>query len=73
MRFEINPQLIVTKDEMETLDKALQLCQDMDNLTEELACANCPRNDDCSRLPRDCMFARASDALIEIIDTIIVK
>ena len=33
MIFETNPQLILTKDEFETLDKALKLCRDMDSMT----------------------------------------
>ena len=35
MKFENNPQLILTKDEFDTLDKALKLCRDMDEQTGE--------------------------------------
>ena len=75
MRFEINPQLVLTKEEFETLDKALKLCREMDNMTsgEYASCENCPIKDDCTRLCVDCVYIRAKDALKEIIDIAVVK
>lgn len=75
MKFEHNPQLILTKDEFETLDKALKLCRDMDEKTGDPdgACTMCPFNDDCSHMYSDCVYARAHYALKDIIDIAIVK
>lgn len=75
MRFETNPQLILTKDEFEILDGALKLCRDMDEQTRDPdgACANCPFNEDCSHMFSDCVYTRAHRALKEIIDIAIVK
>lgn len=83
MRFEHNPQLILTKDEFETLDNALKLCRDMDEQTsfeydEEtnsslVACEKCPFKDKCNRLTKDCVYVVAHKALKQIIDIAIVK
>lgn len=75
MRFITNPQLILTKDEFETLDNALKLCRDMDEETgkPENACENCPFKDDCTRIYNDCVYVVAHTALKKIIDTAIVK
>ena len=73
MRFEYNPQLILTKDEFDTLNKALKLCQDMDEQTGETACETCPFKDKCSHMFSACVYARAGFALKDIIDVAIVK
>ena len=75
MRFETNPQLILTKDEFDTLVNALQLCREMDSMTSEdyASCENCPFKDDCSRMCRDCVYIKARDALKEIVDMAVVK
>ena len=82
MRFEHNPQLILTKDEFETLDKALKLCRDMDNMTVATeddegfpinGCNLCPFKGKCSLLAKDCVYIVAHRALKQIIDTAIVK
>lgn len=75
MKFETNPELILTKDEFKTLDNALKLCRDMDDETsqEEITCEICPFQDNCSHTYVDCVYARAHRALKEIIDVAIVK
>ena len=75
MRFKTNPQLILTKEEFETLDKALKLCQDMDEETgqENTSCTMCPFQDKCSKMCVDCVYILAHGALKEIIDIAIVK
>ncbi len=73
MRFATNPQLILTKDEFETLDNALKLCRDMDEQTGKDACENCPFDNDCTHMCSDCVYTRAHRALKEIIDIAIVK
>ena len=73
MKFETNPQLILTKDEFETLDKALKLCQDMDSITTENSCESCPVKDNCTSRCIDCIYIKACNALKEIIDIAIVK
>ena len=83
MRFETNPQLILSKDEFETLDKALKLCRDMDVATsfdyvEEndsgiAGCGKCPFKDKCNHLTKDCVYVIAHTALKQIIDIAIVK
>ena len=75
MKFETHPQLILSKDEFETLDKALRLCRDMDEQTGEIetACTMCPFKDGCSHFCRDCVYERAHKALKQIIDIAIVK
>lgn len=74
MRFEISPQLILTQDEFDTLDKALKLCRDMDSMTSgSFACTNCPITNDCTHRCGDCMYIKAQDGLKKIIDIAIVK
>ena len=73
MRFENNPQLILTKDEFETLDNALKLCRDMDEETIGSACGNCPFESTCSHTCSDCVYEVAHKALKKIIDIAIVK
>ena len=75
MRFETNPQLILTKDEFDTLNKALHLCRDMDMQTVEpdTACTVCPFQDDCTYLCKDCVYERAYKALHEIVNVAIIK
>ena len=73
MRFETNPQLILTIDELKTLNNALKLCRDMDMKSGEYACQNCPIKDDCSRMCTDCVYINAQDALKKIIDIAVVK
>lgn len=82
MRFETSPQLIITKDEFETLDNALKLCRDMDNMTVAMedddgfpvgGCALCPFKSKCNLMAKDCVYTVAHTALKKIIDTAIVK
>ena len=74
MRFETNPQLILTKDEFETLDKALKLCRNMDSMTSgDNTCSDCPFYEKCSRRIVDCVYVKASNALKAIIDIAVVK
>jgi hypothetical protein len=73
MRFATNPQLILTKDEFDTLNKAYQLCYDMDEYTSEKSCSKCPFDEKCSRRCFDCMYTQAQEALKQIIDIAIVK
>ena len=74
MKFVTNPQLILTKDEFETLDSAWELCRDMDNMTSgSVACEKCPIKDNCSRMCVDCVYIRAQDALKQILDMAIIK
>ena len=75
MRFETNPQLILTKEEFDTLDGALKLCRDMDEETgkPENACETCPFQDDCTHTYSYCVYAVAHKALKKIIDMAVVK
>ena len=73
MRFENNPQLILTKDEFNTLDEALKLCRDMDSITTENSCESCPVKDNCTSRCIDCIYIKAHSALKQIIDIAIVK
>lgn len=84
MRFETSPQLILTKDEFETLDKALTLCRDMDSATSmddyneyedyrPYGCNICPMQTSCSQLAHECVFVVAHTALKKIIDIAIVR
>lgn len=82
MRFEINPQLILSKDEFETLDKALKLCRDMDNMTVATedddgfpvgGCDLCPFKCKCSLMAQDCIYGSAHRILKRIIDVAVVK
>lgn len=71
MRFENKPQLILTKDEFETLDKALKLCRDMNLELSE--CDMCPFQCECSHFCEKCTFDDVQDMLKKIIDIAIVK
>lgn len=82
MRFETNPQLILTKDEFETLDNALKLCRDMDEMTVATedddgfpvgGCDLCPFKSKCSLMAKDCVYTVAHRALKQIIDIAIAK
>ena len=75
MKFVTNPQLILTKDEFETLDSALKLCRDMDEETgkPENACETCPFKSNCSLIANNCVYAIAHKTLKKIIDVAIVK
>ena len=73
MRFEHNPQLVLTKEEFETLDGALKLCRDMDEETGATACETCPFESTCSCTTDKCVYAIAHKALKKIIDIAIVK
>lgn len=82
MRFVTNPQLILTKDEFDTLNKALQLCRDMDEMTATTedengfpvgGCDLCPFKDDCTHMCSDCIYTVAHTTLKEIIDVAIIK
>lgn len=71
MKFECKPQLFLTKEEFNTLDKALKLCRDMDSMTSgDTACEICPITDDCIG---QCVYVDAYKALKKIIDIAIVK
>ena len=82
MKFEINPQLIVTASERLTLEQARQLCVEMDRATtfnddDDLdkvgGCDICPLKNKCSRLANECVFIVAKDALQKIIDIVVIK
>lgn len=74
MRFELNPTIVLTKDEFDTLDKALKLCRDMDEQTGgDYACENCPFKDNCTHMCSDCVYEQAHKVLKQIIDVAIVK
>lgn len=73
MRFVTNPQLILSKDEFDTLNKALKLCRDMDIVTGNASCEGCPIEDDCMHMCSDCVYETAHKALKKIIDVAIVK
>ena len=84
MRFETNPQLIVSVQEFETLDNALKLCRDMDAATtfdedtdfedsHLYGCDICPKRATCSRLAKECVFTIAHKTLKEIIDMAVIK
>ena len=82
MKFETNPQLILTKDEFDTLDNALKLCRDMDEMTVATedddgfpvgGCDLCPFKCKCSLMAKDCIYTVAHTALKKIIDIAIVK
>ena len=74
MRFVTNPQLILTKDEFDTLNNALKLCRDMDEETGgDYACENCPIREDCTHMCSDCVYEIAHKTLKKIIDIAIIK
>ena len=74
MRFETNPQLILTKDEFDTLNKALKLCQDINKqISREPVCKNCPFNGNFACMCLDCVYKQAQESLEQIIDIAIIK
>ena len=75
MKFETTPQLILSQDEFDTLNKAMKLCQDMDGQTSgaDTACLMCPFQKNCSLMCKDCTYIQAYSALEAIIDIAIVK
>ena len=73
MRFETNPQLILTKGEFETLDNALKLCRDMNEQTDISSCETCPFESACSCTTDKCVYAIAHKALKKIIDIAVIK
>ena len=80
MRFELNPTMVLTKEEHEILDKALKLCRDLDEATsyipeeEELSgCDICPKRWTCSKMANECVFTIAHKSLKEIIGMAVIK
>ena len=85
MKFELNPTMVLTKEEVETLDKALKLCRDLDAATtatldyscdeeiEPCGCDICPKRWTCSKLANECVFTIAHKTLKEIIDMAVIK
>ena len=73
MKFVTNPQLILTKDEFETLDNALKLCRDMDEETNGTACEMCPFKDSCLCRSDACVYEIVHKELKKIIDIAMVK
>ena len=73
MRFEINPQLVLSQEELITLDNALKLCRDMDCQTSAACCSCCPKKEECTGLEKECVFVVAHKALKEIIDMSVIK
>ena len=84
MRFELNPTMVLTKEELEILDKALKLCRDLDAATTYdedtefedghlYGCDICPKKWKCSRLAKECVFTNAHKTLKEIIDMAVIK
>ena len=84
MRFEINPQMIITQEELVILDNALKLCRDMDAATtfngydednedSPSGCDICPKRWTCSKFANECVFIVAHKALKEIIDMAVIK
>ena len=83
MKFELNPTMVLTKEEFATLDNALKLCRDMDVATsfndedfeagEPSGCDICPKRWTCSKMAHDCVFTIAHKTLKEIMDMSVVK
>ena len=83
MKFELNPTIILTKEEWKTLDNALKLCRDMDDATtyaledyeedKQSSCDICPKRRTCSRMANECVFVIAHKSLKEIMDMAVVK
>ena len=81
MKFKLNPTMVLTKEEFETLDNALKLCRDMDEATtydicedeEPSGCDICPKRLACSKMANECVFTVAHKALKEIMNMAIVK
>lgn len=83
MKFELNPTMILTKEELGTLDNALKLCRDMDLATSidncieyednlPHGCEICPKRNACNKRVNECVFIIAHKALKEIIDMAVV-
>lgn len=83
MKFELNPTMVLTKEEHEVLDKALKLCKDMDTATtyneydedeeKPSGCEVCPKRWTCSRPASDCLFTVACKILTEIMNMAVIK
>ena len=84
MKFELNPTMVLTKEEFDTLDKALKLCRDMDAATtydtydeddmdSPSGCDICPKRWTCSKMANECLFVVAHKTLKEIIDMSVIK
>lgn len=83
MKFELNPTMVLTKDEWETLDNALKLCRDLDVATSFIpedyeedkpsGCDICPKRWTCSRLANKCVFTIAHETIKEIMEMAVVK
>ena len=82
MKFEINPQLIVTAGERNTLERARLLCDEMDKATtfnddddieEAGGCEICPLKKRCSQMANECVFVVAKNALEKIIDAVTIE
>ena len=85
MKFELNPTMVVTKEEFATLDNAMKLCRDMDAATtasldyddyeeeQPSGCDLCPKRWTCSKLATECVFTIAHKTLFEIINMAVIK
>lgn len=85
MKFELNPTMVLTKEEWQTLDNALKLCRDLDEATsyqeydendyedKPSGCDICPKRWTCSKMANDCVFTVAHKTLKEIIDMAVIK
>ena len=81
MKFELNPTVVLTKEEFSTLDNALKLCRDMDEATSYSGdyddrphgCDICPKQTKCNQMANDCVFMIAHKSLKEIIDMSVIK
>ena len=83
MKFELNPTMVLTKDEWETLDNALKLCRDLDVATTYIpdydeeekpsGCDICPKRWTCSKMANECVFTIAHKTLKEIMEMAVVK
>lgn len=83
MTFELNPTMVLTKEELTTLDNALKLCRDLDEATTYIpedyeedkpcGCDICPKRWTCSKRAHECVFTIAHKTLKEIMDMAVVK
>ena len=84
MKFELNPTMVLTKEEWKTLDNALKLCRDMDEATtindyddyengRPCGCEICPKKEKCSKRAHECVFTIAHKTLKEIMDMTVIK
>ena len=78
MKFELNPTLVLTPEELNALNTAHKLCKDMDNATtymydgsgcveEPSGCEICPKRTTCSQMAHECVFVIAHNTLKKII------